>query len=113
MGTIDILDLNKLDSVIKYYQPEAVIHFAAFTYVGESVINSSKYYNNNVLGAMNILDVMLNLYKKIIFSSSCATYGKTKYIIEQILNDYDRAYDLKVFPYSILIHYRLFLKISF
>lgn len=112
----DIRDSDKLDSTIKKYKPKAVMHFAANALVAESVVNPKKYYENNVLGTLNLLDVMLkNNIKYLIFSSSCATYGnpmfspitedhpqnpisaygKTKYMIEQILKDYDKAYDLK------------------
>ncbi|WP_143961257.1 UDP-glucose 4-epimerase GalE [Litoribacter populi] len=92
---------------------DAVVHFAAYTYVGESVSEPEKYYENNVLQPMTLLRVMkafgcLNF----IFSSTCATYGnpdylpldekhpqqplspygKSKYFLEQILEDYGRAY---------------------
>jgi len=95
---------------------EAVIHFAAFSQVGESVINPAKYYRNNVCGTLNLLDMMIkNRINKIVFSSTAATYGEpvkipidenhpqkpinpygnTKLMIEKIMDDYDKAYGLK------------------
>lgn len=112
----DLLDKASLERVFDKYQIDAVVHFAAFTYVGESVENPQKYYQNNVEGTLNLLEVMLkHNVKKIVFSSTCATYGnpqympldekhvqnpinaygRTKFFIEQIFNDYERAYRLK------------------
>lgn len=112
----DLLDKESLNRVFDKYDIDAVIHFAAFAYVGESVENPQKYYENNVIGTLNLLDVMLkHQVKKIVFSSTCATYGapqympmdekhsqfpinpygRTKFFIEQIFNDYERAYGLK------------------
>lgn len=112
----DIRDENRLDAVFKQYCPSVVMHFAAFAYVGESVIDPSKYYNNNVVGSVSLLDSMRrNGVGKIIFSSTCATYGVpltlpineetpqlpinpygySKLVIEHALADYERAYGLK------------------
>lgn len=98
------------------YKIDAVIHFAAYTYVGESVTNPQKYYWNNVVNTLNLLDAMVeNNVKNIVFSSTCATYGnpqympldekhpqapinpygKTKFMMEQIMADYETAYGLK------------------
>ena len=72
----DILDAARLDAVIARYAPAAVIHFAAFAYVGESVAEPLKYYRNNVAGSLQLLESMLDRkVGKIVFSSSCATYG--------------------------------------
>lgn len=72
----DILDRKRLDQVIYRYQPKAVMHFAAYAYVGESVENPGKYYRNNVTGTLNLLEAMRdNQLDKVIFSSTCATYG--------------------------------------
>lgn len=72
----DILDGARLDSVFARYAPEAVIHFAAFTYVGESVSDPLKYYRNNVAGTLQLLESMrAHSVGKIVFSSTCATYG--------------------------------------
>jgi UDP-glucose 4-epimerase len=112
---IDIGDKEALDIVFKKYNIDAVIHFAAFTYVGESVTNPKKYYHNNVVKTITLLDTMIeNGVKNIVFSSTCATYGdpqympldekhpqkpispygKTKFMMEQIMEDYHKAYGL-------------------
>ena len=112
----DLLDTQSLDSVFKNNKIDTVIHFAAFAYVGESVDNPEKYYYNNVVGTINLLHAMLaHNVKKIVFSSTCATYGephytpidekhpqspinpygRTKLMIEQIFADYERAYGLQ------------------
>lgn len=112
----DLLNPISIREVFKSHKIDAVIHFAAFTYVGESVNDPQKYYINNVVGTTNLLNVMLeNGVKKIVFSSTCATYGepqytpidekhpqnpinpygRTKLMIEQIFADYERAYGLK------------------
>lgn len=113
---IDLADKPALDKVFKKYKIDAVIHFAAYTYVGESVISPQKYYWNNVVNTLNLLDTMIeNGVKNIVFSSTCATYGnpeyapidekhtqspinpygKTKLMMEQIMADYETAYGLK------------------
>ena len=112
----DLLDKESLNKVFEKYKIDAVVHFAAYTYVGESVENPQKYFENNVIGTLNLLEVMLkHNVKKIVFSSTCATYGnpeympldekhtqkpinaygRTKFFIEQIFNDYETAYGLK------------------
>ena len=112
----DIADKDKLVSVIKQYKPHAVMHFAAYAYVGESVINPGKYYRNNVAGTLTLLEVMRDFdVKNIVFSSTCATYGvpqqipmqethvqnpinpygRSKLFIEEILKDFDKAHDIK------------------
>ena len=112
----DLKDIQFIRHVFKKYRIEAVMHFAAFAYVGESVKQPQKYYLNNVVNTLNLLQVMIeNGVKKIIFSSSCAIYGQpddipiwedhkedpvnpyghTKLIIERILKDYGMAYGLK------------------
>lgn len=113
---IDLDDKEALDKLFKKYQIDAVIHFAAYTYVGESVTSPKKYYRNNVVNTINLLDAMVeNNVKNIVFSSTCATYGnpqytpidekhpqspinpygKTKLMMEQIMADYETAYGLK------------------
>src|SRR5262249_20213606 len=112
----DILDAARLDEVFRLYQPAAVLHFAAFAYVGESVEHPSRYYKNNVSGTLNLLDAMRRHgVKKIVFSSTCATYGipeaipiqeahpqkpinpygSSKLMAEHILADYGAAYGLR------------------
>ena len=111
----DLLDFEGLSNSIKKYSIDAVIHFAAFAYVGESVDNPQMYYSNNVIGSFNLINALKeNNIDKIVFSSTCSVYGnplnipisesetpkpinpyaKTKFIIENILNDYDTAYGL-------------------
>ncbi|MCB5239258.1 MULTISPECIES: UDP-glucose 4-epimerase GalE [Niallia] len=75
----DLRDESFLDDVFKRNSIEAVVHFAADSLVGESVTNPLKYYDNNVYGAMTLLKVMhANDVKKIVFSSTAATYGEAK-----------------------------------
>ncbi|KJS86718.1 MAG: hypothetical protein JM58_06460 [Peptococcaceae bacterium BICA1-8] len=111
-----ILDEIKLDETIKKYKIEDVIHFAAYSIVGESIVCPQKYYRNNVLGTLSLLDSMIrNNIKKIVFSSTAAVYGeperlpiveescknptnvygKTKLMIENIMEDYHKAYGLQ------------------
>jgi UDP-arabinose 4-epimerase len=72
----DVTDRKRLDAVFHQYQPEAVMHFAGYAYVGESVQNPGKYYRNNVGGSLTVLEAMRDYkVKNIIFSSTCATYG--------------------------------------
>ncbi len=72
----DILNRTRLNEVLAQYRPEAVMHFAAFAYVGESIIDPGKYYRNNVAGSLNLLEAMRDLdITKMVFSSTCATYG--------------------------------------
>lgn len=112
----DISEPGLLDRVFSEYEFAAVMHFAAFAYVGESVENPARYYRNNVAATITLLEAMQE--KKVpnfIFSSSCATYGnpleipmtenhpqnpinpygRTKLMVEQILQDFERAYGLK------------------
>lgn len=112
----DILDSARLDAVIQRHRPDIVMHFAAFAYVGESVADPAKYYRNNIIGSLSLLDAMVrNGIDKIIFSSTCATYGVpeelpisedtaqkpinpygfTKLAVERALADYGRAYGVK------------------
>ena len=112
----DLLDSHYLDTVLSQINIDAVVHFAAFSQVGESVKDPQKYYINNVCGTISLLQVMLKHgIKNIVFSSTAATYGEpvytpidekhpqnpintygqTKLIIEKIMDDYDKAYGLK------------------
>lgn len=73
----DLQNKNDIRLVFENNEIDAVVHFAAFSQVGESVINPQKYYLNNVCGTLNLLDAMLgNNVKKIVFSSTAATYGE-------------------------------------
>ncbi|CDE98270.1 uDP-glucose 4-epimerase [Clostridium sp. CAG:813] len=112
----DLTNFDDINSVFKNFNIEKVVHFAAFSQVGESVVNPQKYYINNVCGTINLLRAMLeNNVKKIVFSSTAATYGEPVYIpidekhpqnpinpygqsklmIEKIMDDYNKAYGLK------------------
>jgi len=112
----DTADSQGLDRLFAGYAFDGVMHFASFIQVGESVQNPGKYYQNNVAATLNLLDVMVaHQVKAFIFSSTAAIfgepqyvpldeqhpkhpinpYGLTKWMIEQILADYDRAYGLK------------------
>jgi UDP-arabinose 4-epimerase len=113
--TGDIGDAKRLDEVFVKYRPHGVIHLAAFAYVGESVIDPSKYYVNNVAGTISLLDALRrHNIKRIVFSSSCAVYGvptsvpitekhkldpvnpygASKMMVERIMRDYHHAYGL-------------------
>ncbi len=106
----DIRDRNKLDEVLRKYKPLAIIHFAAAIEVGESVRDPGAYYDNNVAGTISLLRAAQAAgIDKIVFSSTCATYGipssipmneahtqlpinpygRSKLIVEQILKDLD------------------------
>lgn len=72
----DIRDPMRLKNVVSKYRPEAVIHFAAYAYVGESVEAPLAYYDNNVNGSLSLLEVMrASSIDRLVFSSSCAVYG--------------------------------------
>lgn len=111
----DLLNPQDLLGLLNGREFDAVIHFAALAYVGESVSAPRMYYENNVTGTLNLLDAMLGArVDNFVFSSTCATYGipdllpitedlpqrpinpygRTKLMIEQILSDYAAAYRL-------------------
>jgi UDP-arabinose 4-epimerase len=72
----DIADRGALDATIAKYRPVAVMHFAAFTYVGESVADPGKYYRNNVAGTLSLLEAIRDAgIDRLVFSSTAATYG--------------------------------------
>ncbi|MBS3174851.1 UDP-glucose 4-epimerase GalE [Candidatus Woesearchaeota archaeon] len=112
----DIADEEKVESLLKKYSISSVIHFAAYAYVGESVENPSLYFENNIKKGLIFLEILKrNNIKKIIFSSSCATYGipesipitekekqkpinpygLTKLLFEKALQSYDESFGLK------------------
>lgn len=111
----DIRDAEALCHTIRAYQVEAVLHFAASAYVGESVADPQKYYENNVGGSLSLLGSMLEAgCRRIVFSSSCAIYGEpetnpieektrqnpvnpygaSKAMVERILCDYQKAREI-------------------
>lgn len=72
----DLLDRARLDAVFAHYQPIAVMHFAALSQVGESMAEPGKYWRNNVLGSLNLIEAAVAAEcLNIVFSSTCATYG--------------------------------------
>ncbi len=94
----DIADRSALQKIFRQYPIEAVIHFAAFAYVGESMRSPELYFRNNVFNTLNLLEVMRDEgVPKIIFSSSCATYGIPRHIpisedhIQQPVNPYGES----------------------
>jgi len=112
----DTGDFDRVVKVIEKYHPIAVVHFAAYAYVGESVENPGKYYRNNVMGTLGLLEAMQYCgVDRFVFSSTCATYGMptteligedhpqqpinpyghSKLMVEQILRDFDEAFGLK------------------
>ncbi len=112
---LDLSDYNQLETVIKDFKPEGIIHFAAYIQAGESVKNPAKYFVNNVGGSLNLLNAMVVAgVKKIVFSSSAAVYGnpvkipipedsptlpinpygESKLMIEKMLDWYHKAYGL-------------------
>ncbi|HEX3881753.1 MAG TPA: UDP-glucose 4-epimerase GalE [Stellaceae bacterium] len=112
----DISDRAALVATLKQHSAAAVMHFAAFAYVGESVADPALYYRNNVIGTLTLLDAMGEAeIRRIVFSSTCAVYGipektpmredtplgpvnpygETKLAIEQALRWYSRAYGIR------------------
>ena len=112
----DLRDVEFLKRVFKENKIDGVIHFAADSLVGESMIKPDKYFENNVMGTMNLLNVMKdNGINRIVFSSTAATYGEPKNIpilesdettptnpygesklmVEKLLKWYDYAYGIK------------------
>lgn len=110
----DVLDASALSRILP--RVDAIMHFAAHAYVGESVANPRKYFRNNVEGGLSLLNAALDAgVKKVIFSSTCAVYGETasvpikedtprqpvnsygvsKLFFEQALEAYDRAYGFR------------------
>ncbi|MDG5497377.1 UDP-glucose 4-epimerase GalE [Niveispirillum sp. BGYR6] len=72
----DLADRAALDAAFAQYQPVAVLHFAAYTYVGESVEQPLRYYRNNTMGTLTLLDAMAAAgVDRLVFSSTAATYG--------------------------------------
>ena len=112
----DLADPALVDRVLKEHAITSVIHFAAYAYVGESVTNPRKYFRNNVVNTLNLLDAMVdNGVRDIVFSSTCASYGEptkvpiaedhpqnpvnpygeSKLTVEKILHWYQGAYGLR------------------
>jgi UDP-glucose-4-epimerase GalE len=111
----DIADTEKLTDYLREFRAEAVMHFAAATYVGESVQNPEYHYRNNIGGSLSLLNAMRAAgVKRMLFSSTCATYGmsqqipmnedtaqepfspyaRTKLAVEWMIRDFAHAYGL-------------------
>lgn len=118
----DIRDRARLDEVLAKHKPAAILHFAALIEVGESVKDPVSFYENNVIGTLTLLSAAQAAgVKAFVFSSTCATYGlpqsvpldeshrqvpinpygRTKYIVEQALADYDQYKGLR----SVVLRY--------
>ena len=112
----DLADPALIDRVLVEHGVTSVIHFAAYAYVGESVTNPRKYFRNNVVNTLNLLDAMVDRgVRDIVFSSTCATYGEptkvpisedhlqspvnpygeSKLMVEKILHWYNGAHGLR------------------
>jgi UDP-arabinose 4-epimerase len=112
----DILDQSRLIEVLERHRPVAVMHFAAFAYVGESVGAPLEYYRNNFAGALSLLSAMRRCgIDKLVFSSTCAVYGtpetqpmpetlslepinpygRSKLMVEEVLQDASVAHGLQ------------------
>lgn len=112
----ELTDQSKLDHVFHEYQPKAVMHFAANAIVVESMMNPAKYYHNNLFSTISLLEAMQRAnIDLLVFSSSCSTYGhphyipiteehpqspinpygRTKLMIEQMLSDFETAYQIR------------------
>src|SRR6202012_3289038 len=118
----DIRDRERLDAVWRRPRPAAILHCAAFAYVGESVADPAIYYDNNVTGTLVLLEAARAAgIASVVFSSSCAVhglppstpvpedmpyapispYGRTKAIVENMLRDYETGYGMR----SIVLRY--------
>lgn len=116
LETVDISDAAALDQVFAKYSFDAVLHFASFIQVGESVVQPGKYYQNNVAATVTLLQAMVKAgVKYFIFSSTAAVYGnpirvpideahpkepinpygRSKLMVEQLLQDFDHAHGLR------------------
>ncbi|MCE9562235.1 MAG: UDP-glucose 4-epimerase GalE [Planctomycetes bacterium] len=113
--TGDLRDIDHLDQLLMTSRIDAVVHFAALTYVGDSVKEPARYYTNNLIYSLNLLDrCRRNGIGKFVFSSTCAVYGvpdvvpitesekrnpinpygNTKLAVERALADYAAAYPI-------------------
>jgi UDP-glucose-4-epimerase GalE len=116
LETGDLADTARLRTVFEQYRPQALMHFAAYAYVGESVENPLLYYRNNIGGTTSLLQAMMEYQPvPVVFSSTCSTYGEpqtipisedhpqcpinpygfSKLVAERLLADLDRAQGLR------------------
>ena len=112
----DTRDRDALEDVLRRHRPAAVMHFAAYAYVGESVARPGPYYHNNVLGTLALLEALRAAgIDRLVFSSTCATYGVPQYLpidedhpqhpinpygasklmVERMLADFEHAHGLR------------------
>ncbi|MGA1410049.1 MAG: UDP-glucose 4-epimerase GalE [Prochlorotrichaceae cyanobacterium] len=112
----DTNDRALLDEIFQSHSIDAVMHFAAYAYVGESVQKPAKYYRNNFVGTLTLLEAMVAAgISQFVFSSTCATYGipqtvpmaedhpqnpinpygQSKLMVEKILEDFSEAYGMR------------------
>jgi UDP-arabinose 4-epimerase len=112
----DVGDRARLDDVFRAHRPSAVMHFAAFAYVGDSVRNPGAYYRNNVAGSLTLLEAARDHgVKRFVFSSTCNTYGEpranpipedhvqepinpygsSKLMVERMLRDFDGSHGIR------------------
>ncbi|MER8771840.1 UDP-glucose 4-epimerase GalE [Mesorhizobium sp. M0815] len=112
----DVGDPARVRSVLEKHRPSALMHFAAYAYVGESVVNPLLYYRNNIGETISLLETLISFKKMpVVFSSSCATYGVpdwlpisedqpqrpinpygySKLVVEQMLRDLDASHNVR------------------
>lgn len=112
----DIGDKKLVSRILSEHEIDACMHFSAYAYVGESVEDPKKYFANNVIQTVSLLDTLIEHgVKKFVFSSTCATYGEPQYVpidethpqqptnpygwskfmVEQVMRAYDTAYGLR------------------
>ena len=112
----DVGDRDSIEAAIREVRPEAILHFAASSLVGESMTDPGKYYRNNVVGSLNLLEAMVaSGVSRIVLSSTCATYGipeqtpigentpqnpintygRTKLVIERMIDAFETAHGMK------------------
>lgn len=112
----DIGDISLVNQILSEHEITACMHFSAYAYVGESVEKPNKYFENNFIQTVKLLDVLIeNNVKQFVFSSTCATYGEpnyvpidekhpqhptnpygwSKFMVERVLESYDHAYGMK------------------
>jgi UDP-glucose-4-epimerase GalE len=117
----DILDEVRLREVFAFHQPNAIMHFAAYAYIGESVEKPHLYYQNNIVGSTTLLRTTVRWRIPVVFSSTCATYGiperipitenhpqrpinpygYSKLAVENVLKDMEREHQLR----SVILRY--------
>lgn len=111
-----LLDTKTLEASFRELHPDVVMHFAAYIQMGESVKNPRKYYDNNVIGSLNLIETMIKMgCHKLVFASTAGVYGnpvqvpipedhpkepenpygETKLTVERLLKWYDHAYGFK------------------